>query len=261
MIALVFDYQYFLYVGPFLLLALWAQWKVKGTFARYAELGLRSGVSGAEVAALILRNSGLPDVRIEAVEGMLSDHYDPTTRTVRLSRDVLTGRSAAAVAVAAHECGHALQHAQGYQAMQWRTALVPVVNLVNTLAMPMFLFGMFLVPFQVFALIAVNGEPHEVAFIAWMDRQDTRPCYEPHRCSARTWPHGHEARLRARRMRHLHGAHRRHPDPLLPHPRGRGRRQGSSTVEGLATRASCTRCSTASRSSARRSAATARRAS
>jgi Zn-dependent membrane protease YugP len=155
MIALVFDYQYFLYVGPFLLLALWAQWKVKGTFARYAELGLRSGVSGAEVAALILRNSGLPDVRIEAVEGMLSDHYDPTTRTVRLSRDVLTGRSAAAVAVAAHECGHALQHAQGYQAMQWRTALVPVVNLVNTLAMPMFLFGMFLVPFQVFALIAV----------------------------------------------------------------------------------------------------------
>ncbi|MCC6782657.1 MAG: zinc metallopeptidase [Planctomycetes bacterium] len=155
MIGLVFDYQYFLYVGPFLLLALWAQWKVKGTFARYAQVGLRSGVSGAEVAALILRNSGLPDVRIEAVDGMLSDHYDPQTRTVRLSRDVLTGRSAAAVAVAAHECGHALQHAQGYQAMQWRTALVPVVNLVNTLAMPMFLFGMFLVPFQVFALIAV----------------------------------------------------------------------------------------------------------
>ncbi len=155
MIGIVFDPYYFLYVGPFLLLALWAQWKVKGTFARYADVPLRTGVSGADVAALILRSSGLPDVRIEAVAGMLGDHYDPSTRTVRLSHDVLTGRSAAAVAVAAHECGHALQHAQGYHAMQVRTALVPVVNLVNTLAMPMFLLGMFFVPFKVFALVAV----------------------------------------------------------------------------------------------------------
>ena len=141
---IVFDPNYFLFVGPFLLLSLWAQWKVKGTFARYAEVGLRSGVTGADAAAAILRTAGLHDVKLEAVDGMLSDHYDPSSRTVRLSRDVLTGRSAAAVAGAAHECGHALQHAQGYRAMQARSALVPVVNLVNTLAMPLFLLGMFM---------------------------------------------------------------------------------------------------------------------
>ncbi len=152
---LFFDPKYFLYVGPFLLLALWAQWRVKGTFARYAELGLRSGVSGLDIATLILRSSGLQGVRIEPVAGMLGDHYDPTTRTVRLSAEVLNGRSAAAVAVAAHECGHALQHAQGYQAMTWRARLVPVVNLVNTLAMPMFMFGMFLVPFRFLAVVGV----------------------------------------------------------------------------------------------------------
>lgn len=152
---LVFDPRYFLYVGPFLLLALWAQWRVKGTFAAYSQVGLRSGVSGADVAALILRSSGLEGVKIEAVDGMLADHYDPSSRTVRLSRDVLTGRSAAAVAVAAHECGHALQHAQGYQPMTWRAALVPVVGLVNTVAMPMFMLGLFIAPFRFLAIVGV----------------------------------------------------------------------------------------------------------
>ncbi|MGE0143746.1 MAG: zinc metallopeptidase [Planctomycetota bacterium] len=152
---LVFDPKYFLYVGPFMLLALWAQWRVKGTFSRFSQVGLRSGVSGADVAALILRSSGLPDVRIEGVDGMLGDHYDPSSRTVRLSRDVLHGRSAAAVAVAAHECGHALQHAQGYQPMLWRAGLVPVVNIVNSVAMPMFMIGMFMTPFRYLAIVGV----------------------------------------------------------------------------------------------------------
>ncbi|MDA0373055.1 MAG: zinc metallopeptidase [Planctomycetota bacterium] len=139
-----FDPLYFLYVGPFLLLALYAQWHVKGTFARYSQVGLRSRISGAEAAQLILRGAGIHGVRVEAVAGMLSDHYDPTSRTVRLSEDVLNARSAAAVAVAAHEVGHAIQHAQAYQPLQLRSALVGPVQLVNSLALPMFLIGMFL---------------------------------------------------------------------------------------------------------------------
>lgn len=138
------DYLYFLIVGPFVLLALWAQWQVKGTFARYSDMALRSNISGAEAAQLILRGAGIADVRIEAVPGMLSDHYDPMAKAVRLSENVLRARSAAAVAVAAHECGHAIQHAQAYQPMQWRAWLVGPVNLVNSLALPMFLFGAFL---------------------------------------------------------------------------------------------------------------------
>lgn len=135
--------NYLLFVGPFLLLALWAQWKVKGTFAKYSEMPLRSGISGAEAAQLILRGAGISDVRIEAVPGMLSDHYDPMAKAVRLSEDVLNARSAAAVAVAAHECGHAIQHAQAYQPMQWRSALVKPLNFMNSLAMPMFLGALF----------------------------------------------------------------------------------------------------------------------
>ena len=91
-----FDPLYFLYVGPFVLLALYGQWHVKGTFARYSQVGLRSRISGAEAAQLILRGAGIHGVRVEAVAGMLSDHYDPTSRTVRLSEDVLNARSAAA---------------------------------------------------------------------------------------------------------------------------------------------------------------------
>lgn len=151
----VFDPSYFLYVGPFLLLALWAQWKVKGTFAKYADQPLRSNVSGAEAAQLILRGAGITDVSVEAVPGMLSDHYDPRSKTVRLSESVLRERSTAAVAVAAHECGHAIQHAQAYAPMAWRHALVGPVNLVNSLALPMFLAGIFLGMgnFAIFAIV------------------------------------------------------------------------------------------------------------
>ncbi len=139
-----FDPLYFLYVGPFLLLALWAQWRVKGTFAKYSEVPVRSGVSGAQAAQAILSAAGIHDVRIEGVRGMLSDHYDPRTKTVRLSESVLDSHSTASVAVAAHEVGHAIQHAQGYAPMQWRHAMVPVVNLVSTLAFPMFFAGLIL---------------------------------------------------------------------------------------------------------------------
>ena len=132
---------YLLFVAPFLLLALWAQFKVKSTFAKYADMPLRSNVSGAEAAQLILRGAGISDVRIEAVPGMLSDHYDPRSRTVRLSENVLRERSAAAVAVAAHEVGHAIQHAQAYRPMAWRHALVVPLNFMSSLALPMFIGG------------------------------------------------------------------------------------------------------------------------
>jgi len=141
---IVFDPLFFAIVGPVMLVALWAQWRVKGTFAKYRAMPLRSGVSGAEAAAHILRAAGIGGVRIEEVPGMLSDHYDPRSRVVRLSGEVLRGRNAAAVAVAAHEVGHAIQHAQAYRPMEWRAGLVPVVNFTSQLALPMLLFGLFL---------------------------------------------------------------------------------------------------------------------
>ncbi len=139
-----FDPRYFLLVGPFILLAMWASWKVKGTFEKYNRGRLRSGLSGLDAAKLILEASGIPEVTIESVPGILSDHYDPRTRTVRLSREILEGRTPAAVAVAAHECGHALQHAENYRPMEARSAIVPAVNLGSNLAMPMIFLGFLL---------------------------------------------------------------------------------------------------------------------
>lgn len=122
--------------------SLWATFKVKSTFAHYQKVILRSGVSGAEAAAAILRAAGIHDVEIAAVPGLLSDHYDPRRKVVALSPDVLEGRNAAAVAVAAHEVGHALQHAQGYAPLALRSQMAPVVGFANALAIPMLIFGM-----------------------------------------------------------------------------------------------------------------------
>jgi hypothetical protein len=127
--------------APFLILSVWAASRVKGTFARYNQGQIRSGFSGAQAAQAILRAAGIHDVSIEAVPGMLSDHYDPRAKTVRLSGEVLNGRTPAAVAVAAHEVGHALQHAQGYAPMQWRATLVPAAQFGETLALPMIILG------------------------------------------------------------------------------------------------------------------------
>jgi hypothetical protein len=134
---------YLLIMAPFLVLSIWAASRVKGTFAKYNQVPIRSGYSGAEAAQAILRGAGIHDVGIESVPGMLSDHYDPRQKVVRLSNDILHGRTAAAVAVAAHEVGHAIQHAQGYAPMQWRGAMVPAVQLGDTLAFPMIIGGLF----------------------------------------------------------------------------------------------------------------------
>jgi Zn-dependent membrane protease YugP len=131
---MIFDPLYLLIVAPGLLLALYATFKVKSTFNRYSQVGIASGLSGAEVVREMLRRHGIHNVGVEPHEGWLSDHYDPGARVVRLSPDVYSGRSISAVGVAAHECGHALQHAQGYAAMSLRQKLVLPANLGSNLS-------------------------------------------------------------------------------------------------------------------------------
>ena len=114
-------------------------------FRTYSEIPLSSGLSGAQVAQKMLADNGIRDVRIVSIEGTLTDHYNPETRTVNLSRDVYQGRSVAAAAIAAHECGHVIQHAQGYAPLKVRTALVPVVTFANKWVMWVILAGILLV--------------------------------------------------------------------------------------------------------------------
>lgn len=122
-------------------LSIGAQLWVTARVRSQSAVPLRAGLSGADVAAWILRKSGLPGVRIEMADGFLSDHYDPTTRTLRLSEQNFYGRSIAAAGIAAHEAGHALQHAQGYWPMTIRQKLVPVANLGTQLGALLILVG------------------------------------------------------------------------------------------------------------------------
>jgi uncharacterized protein len=124
-------------------LSLWAQFKVKGTFNKWAEVHVNSSLTGAEVARKILDSNGLYHVPVELVPGTLTDHYDPLSRTVRLSEPVYYGRSIAAVSVAAHEVGHAIQHQQSYGALVLRHRMFPVVNFSSGIA-PFLLLGGFL---------------------------------------------------------------------------------------------------------------------
>lgn len=115
----------------FMLIGMWVSSRLKSKFAQYSQVGLQNGMSGAEIAQQMLRDNGIYDVRITAVDGQLTDHYNPVDKTVNLSQDVYHGRSAASAAVAAHECGHAVQHAQAYSALKMRSALVPAVNVAT----------------------------------------------------------------------------------------------------------------------------------
>jgi uncharacterized protein len=119
-----FDPLYLLLTLPGLALSLWAQYKVKSTFRHYAEVPARSGLTGADAAAELIRQRGVSGVRIEPTHGFLSDHYDPFHKVLRLSEDVYHGRSLAALGVAAHEAGHAIQHAQSYGPLKFRSLLV-----------------------------------------------------------------------------------------------------------------------------------------
>ncbi len=141
---LFFDPVYLLFVGPALLLSVAAQMWVKSAFARYSQVTNRRGLTGAQAARVVLDTAGLSGVRIEAARGFLSDHYDPRSRVLRLSPDVYGKPSLAAVGVAAHEAGHALQDAAGYAPLQARSALVPVAQIGSNLAWPLLFIGFLL---------------------------------------------------------------------------------------------------------------------
>ena len=149
-----FDYTYLIFCLPPLLLALWAQAKVKSTFARYSQVASERGMTGRDAARLILDANGLYDVPVAPIAGHLTDHFDPKDNVIRLSDPVCNVRSVAAVGVAAHEAGHAVQHAVGYAPMKWRSALVPVANFGSNLAMPLVLLGIVL-SFETLAYVGV----------------------------------------------------------------------------------------------------------
>ncbi|MFQ5722392.1 MAG: zinc metallopeptidase, partial [Candidatus Aminicenantales bacterium] len=130
------DYTFFLLIPP-LLLALYAQQKVKSTYRRFSTKLAASRISGAEVARQILRARGA-EVPVEKVKGQLTDHYDPRKKVLRLSEGVYNSSSLAALGIAAHETGHALQHQSGYLPLQLRNAIYPVANFGSSLAFPLF---------------------------------------------------------------------------------------------------------------------------
>lgn len=138
-----YDSSYFLFVLPALLFAMWAQARVRSAYQTYSHLRAGNGKPAYEVAAALLRDAGLGDVRIEKVAGELSDHYDPRDRTLSLSEGTYGSGSVAALAIAAHEVGHAVQHNVGYGPLALRNSFLPVANIGSSLAIPLFLMGLF----------------------------------------------------------------------------------------------------------------------
>jgi uncharacterized protein len=125
----------------FMLLGLLVSRRLKSKFEKYSQIRLGNGMTGAEIAQRMLHDNGIYDVRIIQVEGQLTDHYDPMNKTVNLSYDVYTGSSAASAAVAAHECGHAVQHAMAYAPLKMRSSLVPIVNIATKGMNLFYMFG------------------------------------------------------------------------------------------------------------------------
>lgn len=126
-------------------LSLVIQQTLQSRFNKYSKVGLPSGMSGAEVAQKMLRNHGIYDVKVVPASGMLTDHFNPQTKTVALSEGVYASRSVAAAAVAAHECGHAVQHAYGYAPLRMRSALVPVVSFASNIVQWILLAGVLMI--------------------------------------------------------------------------------------------------------------------
>ncbi len=139
-----FDPTYFLYVGPAILLAMWAQYRVKSAYARASQYAPRSGLTGAETAQRILNAYGIPNVAIEPVQSFLGDHYDSSKKVLRLSPDVYHGRSLAALGIAAHEVGHAIQDSTGYGPLAIRNGLVPMASIGSNLSIFLVIIGLVL---------------------------------------------------------------------------------------------------------------------
>ena len=143
--ALMWDYKYLLFVMlPGILLGLWAQYKLHAAFGKYSQVPVETGLTGAQAARRILDDAGLRDVPVEEVEGQLTDHYDPAKRALFLSADNYQGSSVAAVGVAAHEAGHALQHQAAYALLNLRMALVPVTQFASVAYGGILLLGWFM---------------------------------------------------------------------------------------------------------------------
>ena len=156
------DYYYVILVLPALLLAMWAQGRVSSTYAKYGRVRSARRIPAQEAARQILLDNGLGNIPIQRVRGNLTDHYDPAARVLRLSDSVYGSDSVAALGVAAHECGHAIQHAQGYGPLMLRNAIIPVTNFGSKLSIPLILLGLVLrlaplvqVGIWMFALMAV----------------------------------------------------------------------------------------------------------
>jgi Zn-dependent membrane protease YugP len=141
---MVFDPMYFVFMIPGLLLMLWAQSRVRGSYNKYSKVRNEVNMTGAQVARRILDANGLYDVPVEPTKGELTDHYDPRTRSLHLSQGVYGTPSIAAMGIAAHEVGHAIQHARAYAPLQFRTAIVPAVNIGSNLGIFVLIGGLFL---------------------------------------------------------------------------------------------------------------------
>ncbi len=139
-----FDMTYIVLVLPFVILSLWASANVNSTFKKYAKQFSVRRITGAEAAQRVLSAHGVRDVRIEQVRGNLTDHYDPKSNVIRLSDGVYSSTSTAAIGVACHEAGHAVQYAQNYGPIKLRAAIIPVTNIGSRLAMPLILLGLVL---------------------------------------------------------------------------------------------------------------------
>src|SRR5688572_21816388 len=130
---MIFDPIYFLFILPGLLLAMWASWRVQRNFGYYSQVPSEGGYTGAEAARFILEQAGIHDVEVVPHEGYLSDHYDPANKRLALSPPVFQGTSVASIGIAAHEAGHALQHATNYWPLWLRSALVPTASIGSSL--------------------------------------------------------------------------------------------------------------------------------
>ncbi|MFV0394408.1 MAG: zinc metallopeptidase [Coprobacillaceae bacterium] len=129
---------------PAILLSMYASMKVKSTFEKYSKVMSSSGYTGADIARRILSEQGINNVNVEHIRGNLTDHYDPRSKTVRLSENVYSAKSIAAISVAAHECGHAIQHNVGYVPLNIRSAIVPAAQIGSKMSMPLVILGMFM---------------------------------------------------------------------------------------------------------------------
>lgn len=139
-----YDIYYFILVVPALLIAAWAQFKVKSTFKKYSRVGNSRRITGAYAAQMVLRHYGINDVSIQPIGGSLTDNYNPKSKVISLSEDIYNGTSVAAVGIACHEAGHAAQHAESYAPMKLRTAMVPVCNIGSFIGLPLAILGVIL---------------------------------------------------------------------------------------------------------------------